>query len=60
MKAPTSRGSFLSLLDDISPFFALGSRNPLGAPFWRLSRNLGRQHRMKDRLFRFRRLLGQG
>ena len=33
MEAPTSRGSFLSLLDDISPFFALGSRNPLGAPF---------------------------
>jgi len=31
MEALTSRGSFLSLLDDISPFFALGSRNPLGA-----------------------------
>jgi hypothetical protein len=33
MEAPTSCGSFLSLLEDISPFFALGSRNPLGTSY---------------------------
>jgi hypothetical protein len=33
MEAPTGGESFLSLLDDISPFFALGSRNPLGASY---------------------------
>jgi hypothetical protein len=49
MKAPTPPWE-LSLLDaDMPPFLAL-----------RLSRQLGRRHRMNDRPFRIRRLLGQG